>query len=246
MPARQSPAPQTLPPVHRQIIAGLGAPFQGVVVLTKNRNLWALSLVSLTLGLVWSGLALLELAVPVSEVWWKQGLSALANGLLGAGIIFLQILIAACAPLLDLLGERTEAHLKIGLAGAPLTEILTLRFVKNGIRAIVEALKLLTFKVVLYAVSALIHLIPLVGPPLAYLLSGIATGADFLDYPLARRGLPLKAKLARLRTVWPASISFGLSVFLILSIPGAGGIMLAPAVIGGTWLISYLGLVETP
>ncbi len=225
---------------------GLLAPLRGGWILLRTPGLWIYALPPLGLGVMWSAIFLLEqLALPelpADDVWYLSALRWSAEIALAASVLLIQLLIALSAPLLDWLGEQTEEALGVVPKGPGFwRELLTLGFVRRGFRALLEAVKLLGFKLVLFAMALPLGLIPAVGPVLAYLLSGIATGVDFIDYPLARRHYTLHRKLAWARDHWPATLAFGAAVFGLLSVPVLAALMLPACVVGGTDLVFRLG-----
>jgi len=224
------------------------SPLRGLWLLATTRSLWPYALPPLSLGVVWSALFLLErFALPQlpSEGVFFRVLNWSAHALLSASVVLLQLLIALCAPLLDWLGEQTEEALGVLPKGPSfLRELLTFGWVVRGVRALVGALKLLGFKLLLYALALPVGLIPELGPPLAYVLSGIATGLDFIDYPLSRRDYTLSEKLSWARSHWTATLAFGVGVLSLLSLPVAAALMLPACVVGGTDLVFRLGGVS--
>ncbi len=226
-----------------QILAGAWAPVDGAIMLVQSRRLWPYAAFPVVLGVFWSGLTLVELfAVPDAEGWFWTALHWLMKASVAAAIVGVQILIALCAPLLDWLSEQTEEELGTLPQGPPFwRELLSARFWLNAVRALLEAIRLLGLKLVLGVVAGIFGFIPQAGEIIAYVVSGIATGIDFVDYPLARRNRRLREKLAWARANAPAIVSYGAVVLAFLSVPGLGGLMLAPAVIGGTRLTMNLG-----
>lgn len=229
----------------REAAAGALAPIQGVIMLVRSRGMWPAALLPLLLGLAWSAFSLLLVfAVPRPENWFWAGVHYALRGVLLSGIIFVQTLIALAAPILDLLSEKTEQVLGARPRTLLWRDLLRARVWWRMLLALIEAVKLLGFKLLLVLASTALSWIPIAGPPLAYLISGLATGIDFLDYPLARRDIPLRTKLAWARQHWAAALAFGATVLFLLSIPGVGGIMLTPSVVGGTYLLLQLGDVS--
>ncbi|RMF17063.1 MAG: hypothetical protein D6761_05095 [Candidatus Dadabacteria bacterium] len=232
-------------PFFQALVEGATAPFRGLLYLASHRELWPYAAAPFLLGLVWSGISLAEWSIPAGEAWWSTALWTMLRWFLEAGILFVQLLIALTAPLLDLLGEETEEQLGIRPQGPPFwKELFSLQFIRRSLSVAFEAGKLLAFKLLLFGIAAIVALIPVIGPWIAWPLSGVATGLDFVDYPLARRNWTLREKLDAVRAYWPAVLAFGLIVFALFEIPGLGGILLPPAVIGGTLLVARLGVLE--
>lgn len=233
----------------REIGLALLSPLRGLWLLVRNPGLIPYALPPLFLGILWSALFALERfalpELPAGDAWYLVAMRWSAGAVLGASVVLIQILIALSAPLLDWLGEQTEEALGVRPRGPSfLRELLTLGFVRRSFATMIEAVKLLGFKLVVYALALPLALVPVVGPPLSSILSGLATGVDFLDYPLARRHHRLDTKLAWARQHWAATLCFGLSVFGLLSVPVVAALMLPACVVGGTDLVFRLGPPE--
>jgi len=233
----------------REIGLALLSPLRGLWILVRHPGLLPYALPPLLLGVIWSALFALERfalpELPGGDAWYLTAMRWSAEFILGASVVLIQILIALSAPLLDWLGEQTEEALGVRPRGPGFfRELLTLAFVRRGIASLIEAVKLLGFKLVVYAIALPLAFIPVVGPPLSSVLSGVATGVDFLDYPLARQRHSLDVKLAWARQHWGATLAFGLSVFGLLSVPVVAALMLPAAVVGGTDLVFRLGPPE--
>lgn len=223
---------------------GLAAPLRGFLILARTKALWPYAALPTLLGLVWGALVLVQvLAVPAGGGWLLAVLGFILKWALAASILMIQLLIVLCAPLLDWLSERTEEAIGALPRGESFwRELFSLRFLIRSVRAVVEAVKLLGFKLGVALVAAVVGFFPLIGPVAAALLYGVVTGIDFLDYPLARRDWVLRRKLAWAKQNAPGVLAYGVAVFLLLSIPGVGGILLAPCVVGGSDLVFRLGI----
>lgn len=223
---------------------GVLAPLHGLRMVLARRALWPYAAVPFLCGLAWSVLSLANWSLPEGTVWWSMGLSMLLGFFLGAGILLLQVLIAMVSPLFDLLSEQTEEELGTRPRGASFwSEVFSFRFIRSAAVALIEAAKLLGFKLIVYALAAVVSFVPVVGPWLAYPLAGLVTGIDFVDYPFARRQWDLKSKLAIVKAQWPAFFGYGVVFFALLEIPGIGGLALVPAAVGGTWLVAKIGAI---
>lgn len=234
----------------REIQLALLSPLRGLWLLLRTPALWPYAVAPLGLGILWSGLFLLKRfalpELPEGDAWYLGALRWSAEALLTASVVLIQILIALSAPLLDWLGEQTEEALGVRPRGPGFVqEMLTLAFAKRSLRALREAIKLLGFKLVLFGIALPVALVPFVGPPAAWLLSGLATGVDFLDYPMARREYTLADKLTWARNHREATLAFGLAVFGLLSVPVVAALMLPACVVGGTDLVFRLGDPDT-
>ena len=229
-----------------QTQSAIAAPIIGIKIIARNRRMRWYALPTTLLGAAWGAFATLgAFAIPETGGWWQSALAVILEWSLAATILFIQIMIALLAPILDLLSEETEAAIGTLPPQPPLLrQIVTPAFWLQALGALLEAIKLLIFKLLLYGVSFLFVWIPAVGPYLAGLVAGIATGADFLDYPFARRYWTLRQKLQAIKPYWVAATVFGVMVYGLFEIPGLAGIMVAPCVVGGTLLLRHLELIE--
>ncbi len=231
-----------------EFLRGAAAPARGALYLAQHRSLWIYSAPLLAVGAavaVLTAMDLLLIPEGPASLWSRFAITAL-EWAVASSVFVLQIGIAFLAPLLDWLSEQTEEE-RGSLPRGPgfLDELTSLRFWKNAFRALLEGIKLLGFKIGLWIGALLLGWIPWIGPVAAYLLGGVATGVDFLDYPLARRHWTLSQKLHWLRARAFLGLGFSLAVFLGLAIPGLGPLLIVPSVIGGTLLVvDHLEITE--
>lgn len=208
-------------------------------MLLAHRALWPWAVIPTLLGLVWSSIVALQLVTGAASGGWLLAAFVFLAGIaLSAALLVVQVLLALASPVLDLLSEETEEVLGARPPSLPFPRMLwSLAFWRKTVRALFEAVKLLAFKLLVSVVALPIGLLPVVGPILGVLVTAAITAIDFLDYPLARRDLPLGAKLRWFAARPLRSLGFSLAALAWISIPGLGGLMLAPAVIGGTLLV---------
>ena len=227
-------------PMLREALWGLSAPLVGTSLLVRNPSLWPVSLLPMGAGLLWSLLALLQYASGTLQGGFLGWIGFVFVASFAVLIVAVQVLIAVLSPLLDLLSEKTERI----VGHEPL--ILSGTFLGRVLRALSEAGKLLVFKLVLGLAAFVVAMVPVVGFPLAVLMVGLVLALDFLDYPMARRLLPLAEKRRWLRVHSSAAVAFSLSCYAFLLVPGLGGLFLAPSVVGGTWLVCRTGFPSRP
>lgn len=211
-------------------LAGLSAPLHGARLLLSRRALWPYAALPVFLGLLWSAASLLYLWTLPASFGLAAVLAYLFAAALGLVIVIIQIAIALASPLLDYLAERSETELGIPPAGSG-------SFWLRAPRALWEGIKLLGFKLLIFLVALLALTLPVIGVALFVLLSGLCLSLDFLDYPMARRDWPAARRRRWLRDHLPAVCTFSLVCYFGLLTPGLGGLLLAPLVIGGTWLV---------
>ena len=219
----------------QELILSLSAPFRGLRFLLKNKSLWLLALGPFLLGLGWSFFSLLSLIkTGGTSEWYLKTLGFVFTGLVQFSIFMVQFYIAISSPILDLISERTE-EINGNLPKSPplIQQVFSPKFWIKCTKALKEALKLLCFKMVLWFFAFGFSFIPQAGSLLFFFFMGLATGLDFLDYPLARKEFSLKEKINLLKQKAAPSCLFCLCVFALFACPGLGGLMLVPAVIGG-------------
>jgi len=216
----------------RDAIDALRAPLVGARLLVTERSLWGPAALPVGLGLIWSVLSLSMAAATGTAGSLLVVIMAftLAAALL-IGIIVVQLLLALCAPLFDWLSERTERV--IGESVNDSGDAWTTR----TLRSIAIGFRLFALKLALLVVVVIVSFMPPIGTVLSWVLIGFTLSVDFLDYPMTRRGWSAAHKRAWLGRHWATVVTFSLLVYLLLILPGAGGLLLAPAIIGGTWLV---------
>lgn len=216
----------------RDAIDALRAPFVGARLLITERSLWGPAALPVCLGLIWSVLSLsMAAATGTAGSLLVVALAFTLAAALLIGIVIVQLLLALCAPLFDWLSERTEAV--IGEAIKETGDAWTTR----TLRSIAIGFRLFALKLALLVVVVIVSFMPPVGTVLSWILIGFTLSVDFLDYPMTRRGWSAAHKRAWLGRHWASVVTFSLLVYLLLILPGAGGLLLAPAIIGGTWLV---------
>ena len=216
----------------RDAFDALRAPLVGARLLLTEQHLWGPAALPVFLGLLWSALSLgLAAATGTAGSLLVIILSfTLAAALIGA-IVLVHLLLALCAPLFDWLSERTETV--IGARVAPSGD----SWLTRSLRATAIGFRLLVLKLALLLVILVVSFMPPIGTVLSWVLIGFTLSVDFLDYPMTRRRWSAPHKRAWLGRHWAAVVVFSLLIYLLLILPGAGGLLLAPSIIGGTWLV---------
>lgn len=237
------------------LIAGLSYPLRALRLLARTPQLWQyvvvpilvnlLAGVALYLGLLLPLLGQIERRINAGDgaladlfVWTVRLLLGLTLAV-GVGFVLVRFGVVLGAPWYAQLSEKLEALLtgrsytpqRITLGGA-LGELW---------RAVQFEGKKLLLAVTLWLLSLLLLLIPVAGA-LLYSGAGAALGAtiaclDFFDGPLERRRLGFRAKLAVIRRLLPASASFGLVAFALVSIPVVNLLAIPLCVTAGNLLV---------
>jgi CysZ protein len=235
----------------KQFVAGLAYPLRALALLAGRPSLWSYVLIPILVNIVvgvtiYAGLLFLGLRAIDSFVAglsnWAAVLSVLLRVLLiiglliGTGFVLVRLGVVLGAPWYSKLSNQLELLQR----GQPLPEDaggLSAALRDLG-RALAFELKKLLLVVAIGLGLLLLNLIPVVGQALA-IAGGVALGAtitclDFFDYPLERRRLGFRQKLALIRRSMPASAGFGLTCFWLVSIPFVNLLSIPLCVAAGT------------
>jgi CysZ protein len=219
------------------LLAGLVYPLRAFGLINRHRRLWSFIVVPILVNIVVGALLYLGLYASLLRVI-ETSLGGGEGGLVAAVIWLIRVLLAITlavgigfllvrfgvilgSPWYSQLSEELEA---IQTGHARPAQKLTAREVAHDIwRALLFELKKLLLVLCIWLPSLLLLLIPGLGG-LLYAALGITLGAvisclDFFDGPLERRRLGFRAKLGLVRRLLPASASFGLVAFGLVSIP---------------------------
>lgn len=227
---------------------GIMTPVEGWRFLMRHPTLWRYAAIPVTLNLLISLVLLVGLFLGAS--WMVTGIAAwLGEGFWGvtlgiiAGLIFLFIAMAIaivaafllqsvfCDYFYSILAEKTE-HV-IGIDEGEI-ESITLAY------EIIDAGKDFGRLAVIQIVCLAVQFIPLVGTATGviagYYFTCLTFGRDYLDHPMALRGMRLDEKIAmlkrhRLHALGLGTVGLGLS-FLI----GIGSLLLPSVIVGGVLL----------
>lgn len=230
-----------------------GAPLTAVGFIGRHRNLWWLAALPFLVNLALFGLLFwlsytylgqwVQGLLPGGQGWWWQALTYLLLVLLVLALLALEVYLFAvvgrivCEPFLELLTRRTERLARNMPPGAPTVDSGLLRDVLRVIRQ--SLMRLLLFLAVMLPLL-LINLIPglggLVYSALAWLVTSFFLALEFMDYPLDRRGLRLRDKMAYVRGMGLGWLGFGSAVLVIGLVPVINFTLLPLAAVGGTLL----------
>lgn len=233
-------------------LGGLLAPWAALRLIGRNPRLWlhCLAPLAINLGLFalffWFGydrfVQWVKPLLPSGEGWWWAlafyALAALAVVVLSLMVVFLFTVVGSliAAPFLELLSRRVEAL--AAPAGSPPWAETSLW--QDTLRLVRQTMKLLALYLALMVPLWLLNLLPVVGSllyaGLAFLLTCFFLALNFLDLPLDRRGLSLRAKLAYLRGLGLTGLAFGVAVFALGVIPLLNLALLPLAAAGATLL----------
>jgi len=244
------------------LLAGLAYPFRAIGLINRQPRLWRFIIAPIMVNIVVGALLYLGLyagLLQLLDTYLVVGEGGLATVLLwivrvllavtlavGIGFLLVRFGVLLGSPWYSRLSEELEALLT-GERAPP--QRLTFRGVSYDLwRALQFEAKKLLLALSIWLPSLLLLLIPGLGG-LLYAAVGITLGAtisclDFFDGPLERRRLGFRTKLGVVRRLLPASASFGLVAFGLVSIPlvnllaiplcvAAGNMLVIERVIGG-------------
>ena len=203
------------------------------------------------LSLMWSA--------PSGDGAWARVQSALRP--VAQAILFVILVIVAlflvmplssvlAGPFNGMLAEEVERRRK-GLEPLPFSLESFLRDLWLTVR--LEAGKLLVFAAVMGPAFLLSLLVPVVGQVIYVLFGAFFTATynavDYTDWPLARRGKGVRARMLVVRRSFLRMLGLGTAVWLILFVPLLGLLVMPAGVAGGTMLVLDMeeeGLLEGP
>jgi CysZ protein len=171
--------------------------------------------------------------------WLIELIAGALITLVGLVLVLLLSSVAA-APFNDALSEAVE-HI---LTGKPAPPFSFGRMVADIARTIrLELLKVLVYVAVVGPLFLASFIVPGVGQVLslvAFALTAVYLGIDYVDWPAARRDWSVRDRIAFSRRQLPAVAGFGTGVWLLLFIPLVNLFFMPAAVAGGTILFVAL------
>jgi CysZ protein len=218
------------------LFAGLSYPLRALSLIRQTPRLWGYVIVPILVNLVVGALLYLGVYLTLWQLLqaWLAGNTAWAGVLLavlgallavllavGVGFLLVRFGVVLGSPWYSQLSEELEALLT-GQA-RPATRLTAAGVAYDLWRALLFELKKLGLGLSLWLLTLLLLLLPLGGPAL-HAAAGLLLGAtisclDFFDGPQERRRMSFRHKLATIRQTLPASLSFGLVAFSLVSIP---------------------------
>lgn len=238
---------------------GFRYPFRGLrFVYVEHRGLaryWAVPLLLTCAALAVVVYGSLELHGPLTDAMWAaptgEGFWAATGRFFHAALSFVIgvllsvvgfVLVVAlttviAAPFNDALSEEVE-RLRTGKTGPPFRLGALLRDV--GRTVALEVLKLGLYAAVMGPLFLVSLAVPVVGPVVysvfSFLFTAYYFALDYVDWPVARRGLGLRYRRALLSRRRSTFLGFGTGVWLFLLIPLVNLLFMPAAVAGGTLL----------
>ncbi|MBL8682046.1 MAG: EI24 domain-containing protein [Myxococcales bacterium] len=235
---------------------GVGAPFRGMLTIASNPRLWPFAITpTLLLGLLLASGATLATQLYDWLVTRAGGLAQ--HGAAGSGLLWvtkaliilaLAIVVlvvsfvfvpALSAPFMDRIAAKLDTR--------KLTEPPLLVGAWRSIRVALAGIAVFGIpQLFLAALGALISPLSWLFGAVAWVLSAVALAYDALDWPLARRGLGVRARLAWMGEHKRIVAGLGVGVWIISWVPGLSIVLLAGIVAGGVSLVNHLESVEGP
>jgi CysZ protein len=167
--------------------------------------------------------------------WLIELLAGIAITLLGLVLVFLLSSVVA-APFNDALSEAVESI----LTGEPAPAFSFKRMVADVFRTIrLELLKVFVYAGVVGPIFVVSLFLPGIGQVVslvAFALTAIYLGVDYIDWPAARRDWSVRDRIRFTRQQLAAVAGFGTSVWVLLFIPVVNLFFMPAAVAGGTML----------
>jgi CysZ protein len=240
---------------------GAATPMEGLRFLNRRRELWRFAVAPLIANVLITGLVLLLLVataaafLSVVHPWihqdadWPAGLLWTAEILLAAVLVIVSLGAALllwklltgilCGYFYGRLAKEVEESL--GVAPGELRE-LSLRY------QAADTLYDLSSLLATHATFFVVGLLPLVGAPLAlagnFSVTWFIFGRDYLDFPLAMRGMRRGEKTRFCRERLPHTLGLGATTFVMSFIPIAGSLLLTTAVVGAVLLHRRLAVEQ--
>lgn len=237
-------------------LKGVGAPFRGIGEIASRPGLWPFAIMPTVLlgALLASGgsLATLLYNYLVARagglaahgtagsigLWFTKALIILALAVVVLVVSFVFVP-ALSAPFMDRIAAKLDAR---KLAEPPLL-VGAWRSIRVALAGIfvfgVPQLFLAAMSVIFSPLSWLFGAV-------AWVLSAVALAYDALDWPLARRGLGVRARLAWMGEHKRIVAGLGLGVWLLSIVPGLSIVLLAGIVAGGVALVNHIEGSEGP
>jgi|GEM_PF-496174 len=232
-------------------LAGVRALFGGVGFVVTTPSAWGWAMIPAVVATllfggagalaIWGGSALSERIVGdvAAHGWSAVGLWALrvlfwAVGLVVAFAIAMSLAQPLSGFALDAIARKQE----LALGGRtwpdqPLvaSAFRSLRVSLTGLVVGLPILGVLALVTVFFPPAGVVTL------PLKFIVTGILTAYDLLDYPLSLRGENVGARLRFIRANFPAVLGFGVAAAALLLIPGAALFLLPFGVAGAARLV---------
>ena len=226
--------------------AGVRALFGGVGFVVSTPSAWGWAMIpalvaTLLFGgaaalAIWGGSALSERIVTdaAAHGWSMLGMWALRILFWALGIVLAFVIAMSLAqPLSGFALDAVARKQELALGGRvwPDQPVLTsaVRSLRVSLTGLFVGLPILA---VLALVTVFIPPAAVVTVPLKFVVAGVLTAYDLLDYPLSLRGEDVGARLRFIAANFPAVLGFGVAAAAVMLIPG-GALFLLPFGVAG-------------
>lgn len=243
--AQAQPASQS-----RDFWRGMGAPFRGIGTIAANIRLWPLAMTP-TVSLVALMTATGSLATKLYDwliaragglgthgtagtvgLWLTKVLVALALAVV-VFVVSVVFVPALSAPFMDRIAAKLDAR--------QFNEPPFIEGVWRSVRVALAGLVVFGLpQLTLAALGALISPLSWLFGGLAWAVSALALAYDALDWPLARRGLGVRARMQWMGEHKRIVAGLGLGVWVISLVPLLSLVLLAAIVAGGVALVNQV------
>lgn len=242
--------PAPAPALSRRIgfLPAFAAPFRALGTLARTPRLWPLAAVPslLFVALVAALAGLGYEFFPRLLAWLLAHLGGDSLGEAGAVtarillfvlLSFVAVLVPLvlvpplAAPFMDALASRVDL--------CPECDEPRARQIARSLRVALTGLLLVTVpQLVLFVLSLAIPVLAPLWIPLGAALGAFGLAYDVLDWPLSRRGMDARARLAFMRANPGLTRGLGLAVWVLFWVPGLSIVLLPAAVVGAVSLVN--------
>lgn len=233
-------------------VAGVRALFGGVGFVVSTPSAWGWAMIpvlaaTLLFGgssaiAIWGGSALSErlVADAAASGWSMVGMWALRILFWGVGIIVAFVIAMSLAqPLSGFALDAVARKQELALGGKTWTHSPFLTSAFRSLRVSVAGLVVgLPVLAILALVTVFFPPAAVVTVPLKFLVAGVLTAYDLLDYPLSLRGEDVGARLRFMRANFPAVLGFGVAAATVMLVPGGALFLLPFGVAGAARLVN--------
>jgi CysZ protein len=240
-------------------LAGLRAPLEGFSFLIRRPALWPYAIFPILINIALTLLLLVGLGYAAySFLQYMHTWPTFAAGWWGrtqeffAAILVIAITLSVIAGSYILIGgiltawfnERLAKQVELAI-GTPLSELHDLPFKYQVIDALINFSKVALTACVCFLLSIIPVVGIVLGGAISFYVDCFIFGYDYLDYPLALRGIRRKEKRAFARKHRPETLGLGATVLLMNFLPLVGPIFLTTAAAGAVLLHKRLREAET-
>lgn len=230
-------------------LTGLRAPIEGFSFLVRRPKLWHYAVLPITINIVLTVLLLVGLTWAAYEFlqymhtwprfagWWGRtqeffvalGVIAVTLSLIAGSYILVGGILMAW------FNERLAKQVEMAL-GTPASELTELPLKYQAIDAVINFSKVMFTAAVCFLIGCIPFVGFIIGGAISFYVDCFIFGYDYLDYPLALRGMRRADKRAFARRHRPQTLGLGATVLLMNFIPIVGSVFLTTAAAGAVLL----------